>query len=267
MKKTTNRRLELFLMITFPMAVFVGCASNDPQKPTIADVKDKASTDIVALNNISNEPPAPRKIHLLIDQVRQEQRDKHAALELSADKKGDQPDDMKDSISNDMKMPATADEMVKTTTPKIDNNEAQTALVDSEIKKEDNSIEAMVEVKLTQPSKPGLSIVNFASAETNIDENYLQVLNQHASFLADNPNLTLTISGHADSIGSEESNLHLSEERAVNVYHILLSYGAPESQLIIDAFGESSPLNDIKNREENRRVELEYSEELMISAR
>ena len=56
-----------------------------------------------------------------------------------------------------------------------------------------------------------------------------------------------------------------SEQRAQLVADVLLTYGAPKSQLIVDGYGETVPVSQ-DSLEANRRVELEYSQSLLLSA-
>jgi len=44
-----------------------------------------------------------------------------------------------------------------------------------------------------------------------------------------------------------------------------VTYGAPQTQLIVDGYGETLPVSQ-DNLEENRRVELEYSQTLLLSS-
>jgi len=105
----------------------------------------------------------------------------------------------------------------------------------------------------------------FDSDDYNIATDDLTNLKEHAEFLLRNPNFTLTLSGHTDHTGSEDYNQKLSEQRAQLVADVLLTYGAPKSQLIVDGYGETIPVSQ-DNLEENRRVELEYSQTLLLSA-
>ena len=114
-------------------------------------------------------------------------------------------------------------------------------------------------------SFPGKSVFHFNSDTYNIDAEDIEELKDHAVFLLENPEFSLTVSGHTDRTGSAEYNQVLSEQRAQLVMDILTTYGAPSSQIIVQGYGEAVPLNNIDNLEENRRVELEYSRALMIS--
>ncbi|MGD8569153.1 MAG: OmpA family protein [Gammaproteobacteria bacterium] len=106
---------------------------------------------------------------------------------------------------------------------------------------------------------------HFATDDYDLDDKSLAALKAHADFLNNHPNFTLTISGHTDRSGSKAYNQKLSEQRAQLVAEILITYGVSQSQLIVDGYGETVPESD--KPEENRRVELEYSQTLLVSSR
>jgi len=85
------------------------------------------------------------------------------------------------------------------------------------------------------------------------------LLTQYASKLKSDPKAYLVINGHADERGTEDYNLKLSELRAREVEGRLLSLGVADSQLRIQSYGESTPVELVGNWQENRRVELEYT--------
>lgn len=71
--------------------------------------------------------------------------------------------------------------------------------------------------------------------------------------------LKVEIDGHTDDVGDDESNLVLSDKRALAVKDYLVRIGCKEEMLITHGYGESKPLhpNDSDaNRAKNRRVEL-----------
>ena len=73
------------------------------------------------------------------------------------------------------------------------------------------------------------------------------------------PDLNFSVEGHTDSDGSDESNLVLSEKRAMAVKDALVGKGIDEKRLSTVGHGESKPLNDNstpENRAKNRRVEF-----------
>ncbi|MCS7296823.1 MAG: OmpA family protein [Bacteroidia bacterium] len=78
--------------------------------------------------------------------------------------------------------------------------------------------------------------------------------------LKENPTMRIRIAGHTDSMGSDEYNQRLSENRARAVYEYLLNRGIPADRLSYAGYGESRPIdtNDTEEgRQKNRRVEIE----------
>ena len=112
---------------------------------------------------------------------------------------------------------------------------------------------------------PHRSVFHYSTGMYNINAKDLDALQEHALFLQNHPQFNLTVSGHTDRTGSAEYNQVLSVQRAELVKEILMTYGAPETQIMVDGYGETVPVTSANNLEENRRVELEYSRALMIS--
>jgi outer membrane protein OmpA-like peptidoglycan-associated protein len=76
------------------------------------------------------------------------------------------------------------------------------------------------------------------------------------------PNLKLQVAGYTDSIGSDEYNQKLSEERAGSVRTYLVSQSVPDQNVTAAGFGKSDPVADNSTntgRAQNRRVELVVS--------
>jgi len=73
------------------------------------------------------------------------------------------------------------------------------------------------------------------------------------------PGLTLQIEGHTDSVGTDDFNQRLSEQRAGSVLDFLAGQGVPGSVMTSRGFGKTQPVasNDtVDGRQKNRRVEL-----------
>ncbi len=119
--------------------------------------------------------------------------------------------------------------------------------------------------KEPKSNQPKIKIVNFTFDKFEITGDNKDLLKQHAEFLIANPSYVLSVNGHTDYRGPELYNEKLSLRRANTVASVLISYGAPESQLIINSFGSSKPVENDDNWFQNRRVELEYSELYMVS--
>jgi outer membrane protein OmpA-like peptidoglycan-associated protein len=84
-------------------------------------------------------------------------------------------------------------------------------------------------------------------------------LNRLAAFLKKHPDIKIEISGHTDSIGTEQYNLILSQKRAESVKNYLIELGCKANQLISKGYGSMKPIADNsseKGRKQNRRVEF-----------
>ncbi|MBI4459007.1 MAG: OmpA family protein [Acidobacteria bacterium] len=80
------------------------------------------------------------------------------------------------------------------------------------------------------------------------------------------PGLQLEVEGHTDSVGSDEYNQRLSEQRADAVRSFLVQQGVSNNVVVARGFGESSPVtsNDTSaGRQQNRRVEMVVSGEVI----
>ena len=91
-------------------------------------------------------------------------------------------------------------------------------------------------------------------------------LKLHADYLIENPGTVLVINGHADERGTETYNQSLSEKRAMETFQFLVNLGVAENQLETIGLGELVPMHTENNWDENRRVELKYSDPVMMSS-
>lgn len=85
-----------------------------------------------------------------------------------------------------------------------------------------------------------------------------------AGILLAYPGLKIQVEGHTDSVGSDEYNMKLSDQRAGTVRDYLVGQGVPSGMVTSTGFGESQPVasNDTNaGRQQNRRVELVVSGE------
>ena len=78
--------------------------------------------------------------------------------------------------------------------------------------------------------------------------------------LSENPDLTIRIVGHTDNVGSDASNMTLSQGRASSVKKAMIKRGIAAERIKTLGKGESDPVvaNDSdQHRQMNRRVEIE----------
>ncbi len=100
----------------------------------------------------------------------------------------------------------------------------------------------------------------FATGSAELAPESTPTLKEIGQMLKDHADLSLTIEGHTDNVGSAEANQALSEKRAAAVKaYIVSTFGIADSRLESKGFGASKPAasNDTpEGRQQNRRVEL-----------
>ncbi len=102
--------------------------------------------------------------------------------------------------------------------------------------------------------------VMFDSGSRNLSPGALARLDSVAGTINRYPDADLIVKGHTDSLGPEDANMRLSEDRAVMVKNQLVQKGVAGDRITTLGFGESQPLvtnATPEGRAQNRRVELE----------
>ncbi|MEJ2515176.1 MAG: peptidoglycan-associated lipoprotein Pal [Gammaproteobacteria bacterium] len=105
------------------------------------------------------------------------------------------------------------------------------------------------------------TIVYFDFDSDAIRPEYSEMLAAHAAYLADNPDASVRLEGHADERGSREYNIGLGERRAQSVRRALLLQGVGAAQVSTVSYGEERPAvtgGDEEAWSMNRRVEIVY---------
>jgi outer membrane protein OmpA-like peptidoglycan-associated protein len=116
-----------------------------------------------------------------------------------------------------------------------------------------------VEGALTRACRVEVPGIYFQSASAVLDPASNETLAALAQMLARHADWTVTIEGHTDSIGTNASNLALSERRANAVRGRLASQGVAPARLKAIGYGQTRPRESnatIAGRARNRRVEL-----------
>lgn len=101
--------------------------------------------------------------------------------------------------------------------------------------------------------------ITFDTAKANIKANFNPVLDDIANVMVKYPETKIEVQGHTDNVGSDASNLTLSQLRAQSVSSYLTSRGVDSNRIKSVGYGESMPIasNDTPaGREANRRVEI-----------
>jgi outer membrane protein OmpA-like peptidoglycan-associated protein len=91
-------------------------------------------------------------------------------------------------------------------------------------------------------------------------------LSKVAGIVSGHPGLKLDVEGHTDSVGGDDYNQQLSEQRGAAVRDYLMQQGMAVSSVTTKGFGKTQPVasNDTaQGRQENRRVEIVISGEII----
>ena len=102
-------------------------------------------------------------------------------------------------------------------------------------------------------------IVEFAFNRSTINAQAVSTLQEVASFLQQQPNLFVTLTGHADGIGTPEANQRISVQRAHTVRDFLVRQGVSVERIKVEGRGAQAPLYPNTQevlRAKNRRVEI-----------
>ena len=117
-----------------------------------------------------------------------------------------------------------------------------------EVTRQDNNI------ILTMPDA-----ITFDFAQSAVKPQFYGVLNNLASTLNQFPQTRIQIAGHTDNVGSDASNLQLSQQRANSVRSYLAGSGVAPDRMQAVGYGETRPIADNSTdygRAQNRRVEI-----------
>ncbi|MFY0629759.1 MAG: OmpA family protein [Flavobacteriaceae bacterium] len=89
--------------------------------------------------------------------------------------------------------------------------------------------------------------------------NYYTMLDEVAGIMLKNPNVSFSVSGYTDNVGTDTYNLRLSERRANEARLYLIARGVESDRISAKGYGEVNPKYDNKTeqgKQLNRRVEI-----------
>jgi len=101
--------------------------------------------------------------------------------------------------------------------------------------------------------------LEFQTGKSIILASSYAALNSLADLMTRKPEFRLLIEGHTDNVGRVNSNLSLSQNRALAVKEYIVSKGVNKSKIDTKWYGDSKPIGDnntAEGRKKNRRVEL-----------
>lgn len=111
-----------------------------------------------------------------------------------------------------------------------------------------------------------MSDVLFDTGQYTLKPGAREKLAKVSGIILAHPGLTIEIEGHTDSVGGDEYNMKLSENRADAVRSYLVEQGVSRESVTAKGFGKTSPVADnatAAGRQMNRRVELVVSGEIL----
>jgi outer membrane protein OmpA-like peptidoglycan-associated protein len=107
-----------------------------------------------------------------------------------------------------------------------------------------------------------LGDVLFDTGHAQLKAGAFSTVERLAEFLRNNPERTVAIEGHTDSVGSQDYNEALSQRRADAVRMALIERGTEANRVTTKGLGKAQPVannNTAEGRQRNRRVEVVIS--------
>jgi peptidoglycan-associated lipoprotein len=98
----------------------------------------------------------------------------------------------------------------------------------------------------------------------DVKDEYRALVEAHAKYLRENPQMRMLIQGNADERGSREYNIGLGQRRSENVKKMMVLLGAGFNQIESVSLGEEKPRAEGHSEEawaKNRRSDILYSGE------
>ena len=111
-----------------------------------------------------------------------------------------------------------------------------------------------------------MSDVLFDTAKYSLRPIAREKLAKVAGIVSGHPGLRLDVEGHTDSVGGDDYNQQLSEQRGGSVRDYLVQAGMAPASVTSRGFGKTQPVasnDNAQGRQQNRRVELVISGEVI----
>jgi len=111
-----------------------------------------------------------------------------------------------------------------------------------------------------------MSDVLFDTGRYTLNPGAREKLAKVSGIILGHPGLKIAVEGHTDSVGGDEYNMRLSENRASTVRDFLVAQGVSPTAVTSQGFGKTIPVADnatAAGRQQNRRVELVVSGEIL----
>jgi peptidoglycan-associated lipoprotein len=265
MKLNKVNFLEQFVLVSFPLALAVGCTTTAEQPSKVGFEEDMTMTQQYPLMQTNNQQSLEK---LSNDETNDVLIDASIQPPEGIDNDPDNSNQVNSNQGDDMpvKTEVTAfssEANMNTNTVPVADDAANDNVSANNLEVATTNDPNLIEVNITLPQKtssiPAKGIFFFEVNKHEVSQSDVEMLKQHASYLQQHPNLLLYVDGFSDSRGPASLNYQLSKKRAQHVAKLLIGFGAPESRIKVNGYGESFPLTRESDWKENRRVELEYA--------
>jgi outer membrane protein OmpA-like peptidoglycan-associated protein len=124
------------------------------------------------------------------------------------------------------------------------------------------SFEVTIQYEL--PKTYTLDNVYFETGKADIKPSSFKYIDEMAEYMKLKKSLVIEISGHTDNVGTPESNLKLSQDRANSVRAYLIKKGIADNRVTAKGYGDTQPVasNDTDaGKQKNRRTEVKVIKE------
>lgn len=121
-----------------------------------------------------------------------------------------------------------------------------------------------IDIQIEMPKLFTLDNVYFDTGKATLKPESYTELNELYDYLSLKKTTVVEIAGHTDDVGTDESNLKLSQDRAESVRNYLIKKGISANRIQAKGYGESSPIapnESDEGRAKNRRTEVRLVKE------
>jgi outer membrane protein OmpA-like peptidoglycan-associated protein len=268
------------LIATAVVSLALVACSATPTKPEGADLARSKLTQLQADPQLASRAPvAIKEAEAAVRAAEEPREDKELEkhLVLMADRKVDiawaqaqsrLSEDQRKTLSEQRESARldsrTREANAARTDAEIARSQADSARTDAEIaRSQADDLQRQIAELNAKATDRGLVVtlgdVLFATGRSELKGGAASNLSKLGAFLNKYEDRTVVIEGHTDNVGSEDSNLGLSQRRADSVKSYLVSRGVGSTRLAASGKGENSPVagNDsATGRQQNRRVEV-----------
>lgn len=167
------------------------------------------------------------------------------------------PDTWSDTLMKVLYEEQDKEILVDALDPSITGNQQRNEEAPKDFKKQD---EVSIEKNTEKIAKIDIPPVYYDSGKATVKSESIPVLNEVLNILKQFPEYYLIIDAHTDSVGSEENNLKLSKDRALEVNRYLVSQTVDANRIVARGWGEYRLVipeeKSETDRAKNRRTEF-----------